>query len=173
MKSCDCVIGGDCAERGADVLHRVTVSSDVEYPPVVGVSPRQADEWMQAGLVNTGLMHAASCITCEDDITSCPAFAPYLLSPAWDLPEYGRSELRELVREKYVTPKSRASMMAVLGDLLTVEGVRTEVAAPSESPDKSMRKELHRMWSGDIIRLTDVYYWYRVLSRYAGLQPQQ
>jgi hypothetical protein len=159
---CDCIAGGECLKRGAEVQHSVTVWWVDDRAPDTIATPLALDEWMA-----TGNLLSAHCPTCDDDVTGCPAFAKYLLDPHWDLAFWGRNALGDLVRECREDSAGRLndlrSGMAYL--LATHGGGRVQVSRANISA----ATQLHQMWIDDTITLATVHYWHRVLQRFGRL----
>lgn len=168
MKFCECVSGGTCVERGYDTFHKVTVRWAAHGFEDTIATPVSIDEWL-----STGQIEYAHCPTCDDAASDCPAFRKFLLSPAWELTEGGRNLIRELARQRREDATSLNSLISALAYLLGTYGARRVQARAIGPQNYELVAKLHELWLDDAVLLTDVHYWYRVLSRYAGLQPQQ
>lgn len=157
---CDCIAGGQCLRRGADVHHRVTVWwVDDDRAPDTIATPLALDEWKESGAAAGGY-----CPTCDDDVTGCPAFAKYLLAPGWDPAFGGRDALRDLVREYRKDGIGRLNgLLSGMAYLLATYGSdRVEVSGANIAAAAT----LHEMWLDDTITLAAVDYWHRVLQRF-------
>ncbi|RJQ66177.1 hypothetical protein D5S17_35725 [Pseudonocardiaceae bacterium YIM PH 21723] len=155
---CECVAGGVCRQRGADVQHAVTLMwsrEDDSRAPETIASPAHLDQW-----INEQEIVGGSCSTCREDITACPAFQPYLLSPRWQLPEGGRDVLRIQVRA--------AKRSGAEGGLMAAMTAMYHLVYAAY-PDRTAASIYRRLWSQGDVTLADVYYWARVLQRYLAL----